>query len=157
MVAFPTEAVGDLDFAVVFEIEVQIDCPGAFAFRIDAEAQPVVGTPVGAFQVEGRQTGAAAEAPAEHFFRHRRGFEPEAVRSFHGTVRRERNRADAVMGPALKAFHAAKEFRMEHFFLQADRFDGLVFVEPQGLVDVTRFDDVLAESFIDLGGGSRSA
>ena len=61
------------------------------------------------------------------------------------------------MGPAVQAFHAAQEFRMEHFFLQTGRFDGFVFVEPQGLVDVTRFDDVLAEIFIDLGDGGRSA
>lgn len=45
---------------------------------------------------------------------------------------------------------------MEHFFLQTGRFDGLVFVEPQGLVNVTRFDDILAERFIDLNNNNCS-
>ena len=58
------------------------------------------------------------------------------------------------MGPSVETFHTAQEFRIEHFLLQARRFDGLVFVKPQGLVYITRFDDILAEIFIDLGGGS---
>ena len=86
MITFAAEAVGHLDFAVVFEIEVQVDGPGAFTFGIDAEAQPVVRTPVDTLEIISGQARAAAQAPAEHFLGHGGRFEPQAVRAFHGTV-----------------------------------------------------------------------
>ena len=55
------------------------------------------------------------------------------------------------MGPSVEAFHIAKQLGMQDFLLDADGFDGFVFMEPQRFVYVTRFDDILAESLIDLG------
>ena len=50
-----------------------------------------------------------------------------------------------------EAFEKLGLMRLPWHRLDADGFDGFVFMEPQWFVYVTRFDDILAESLIDLG------